>query len=53
MTTTKPDCGHDCGCPTLLEHRVRMIVARIEAPIPLPTLADVHRELRAAIEEGE
>ncbi len=52
MTTTKPDCGYECGCPTLLEHRVRTIVNRIEAPIETPTLGYVLCELRNAIEEG-
>ena len=46
-------CGHDCDCPSKLHHAVQALVARIEAPIPPPSLREVRNELQGALELDE
>lgn len=46
-------CGRECGCDNTLVHDVDQVIARIEAPIPPPTLRQVVTMLREALAHYE
>ena len=50
MTDSRPRC--EC-CDHPLQHAIREVVARYEAPIPPPSLGSVIRNLRAALADFE
>ena len=47
MTT----CRHECECPSQLHHDVSALIARLEAPIPTLTPAQIASELHTLVEE--
>ena len=53
VRTRAMSCRHECSCPSQLYHDVKYILARYDAPIPLPTREWIVSELREAIDNAE